>query len=195
MPTPGRSSHRCPRRTLRAALALAVAAASGCASLTGASLTIGTDWDPEVSFSALTSWDWLPAPPASDDLGAPAVPVADERVRAAVAAALEARGHPRARGAPSFWVHPLATVEDVVPAETRFYYSQVPPWMRDALRDTHAIEGQRGTLVVDLIDPATRLPFWRGVASGALDPRAAPAAREERLREAARRLLARFPPR
>jgi len=176
------------------AIALAVAAGPGCASLNAPRLSVETDWDPRAPFAALSSWDWLPAPPASGDFGRLSAPVVDARARAAVAAELAARGFPRAPSAPTFWVHPLATIEDVVAVEAQAYYDQVPPWMRDALRDTHVIEGQRGVLVVDLIDPATRLPFWRGVVSGAVDPSASPAAREQRLREAVRRLLERFPP-
>lgn len=116
-------------------------------------------------------------------------------MRAAVAAELAARGYPRTPGAPSFWVNPQATIEDVVAVEAQAYYAQVPPWMRDALRDTHVIQGQRGMLVVDMVDPATRLPFWRGVVSGAVDRTGSPAARDRNLREAVRRLLERFPPR
>lgn len=178
------------------AIVLAAAVAPGCACLTGLAISIGTHWDPDAPFSALSTWDWLPPPPASDDDsdGSPP-PGADEAVHAAVAAELAARGYPRAAGEkPSFFVQPLASVEDVVAEDARFYYSQVPPWMRDALRDTHAIEGRRGVLVVDLIDPATRLPFWRGVASGTVDEDASPAARAERLRRVVHRLLGRFPP-
>ena len=65
---------------------------------------------------------------------------------------------------------------------------------RDALRDTHAITGQRGALAIDRIDPATRLPLWRGAVSGAVHPNALPDARVRRLRKATRRLLERFPP-
>lgn len=178
-------------RTARAALAIVLLA--GCASVGGRSLTVEADWDPNAPLTSLSTWDWLPAPPPSSDLAGLAAPVADALVRDAVAAELAARGY--ARGAPpSFWVHPLASIEDVVAVEAQAYYAQVPPWMRDALRDTHAITGQRGVLVVDLIDPATRLPFWRGAISGAVDRSASPEARIRRLREAAHRLLARFPP-
>jgi hypothetical protein len=171
-----------------------VAALAGCASLAGGSLSIETDWDPEAHFDALSSWDWLPGPADSGDFAAPQPSPSDERVRAAVAAELEARGYPRTSGAPSFWVHPMARIEDVVAAEAQAVYAEVPPWMRDALRDTHVIVGQRGLLVVDVIDPTTRRPLWRGAVGGGVDSAASPAARARRLREAVRRLLERFPP-
>ena len=178
-------------RAARAALAVALLA--GCASVGGRSLAVESDWDPSAPFASLSTWDWLPAAPLSGDLAGLAAPVADALLRDAVGAELVARGYPRG-APPTFWVHPLASIEDVVAVEAQAYYAQVPPWMRDALRDTHAIIGQRGVLVVDLIDPATRLPFWRGAVSGAVDRSASPEARTRRLREAARRLLARFPP-
>ncbi len=174
-------------------MAIAVALLAGCASVGGRGLTVEADWDPSAPFASLSTWDWLPAPPTSGDLAGLAAPVADALVRDAVGAELIARGYTRG-AAPTFWVHPLASIEDVVAVEAQFYYSQVPPWMRDALRDTHAITGQRGVLVIDLIDPATRVPFWRGAVSGAVHPNASTDARIRRLREAARRLLERFPP-
>jgi len=183
------------RRAAGVALALALVGGAGCAALSGPRFAVETDWDPGARFDSLSTWDWLPAPPASGDVGAPAAPAVDARVRAAVAAELAARGHPRTERAPSFWVSAMASVEDVVAVEARDYYAQVPPWMRDALRDTHVITGQRGVLVVDAIDPATRVPFWRGVVSGAVEPRASAEARDARLRAAVRQLLERFPPR
>lgn len=168
---------------------------AGCASLTGGGLAVETDWDPQARFGSLATWDWLPGPADSGDFAAPRpAAVRDERVRAAIAAELAARGYPRSSAAPSFWVHPMARVEDVVAAEAQEVYAEIPPWMRPALRDTHVIVGQRGLLVVDLIDPATRRPLWRGAVSGAVDPSASLAARDRRLREAVRRLLEGFPP-
>lgn len=180
-------------RASRTALVIAAALLAGCASVGGRGLTVEADWDPSAPFASLSTWDWLPAAPPSGDLAGLAAPVADALVRDAVADALTARGYARGT-APTFWVHPLASIEDVVAVEAQFYYAQVPPWMRDALRDTHAITGQRGVLVIDLIDPATRVPFWRGAISGAVDPDASPDARVRRLRDAAHRLLERFPP-
>lgn len=183
------------RRALVACAAGLALAAAACATPGGdGPLAIETDWDPTTRFGALTTWDWQPAAPGSGDVGPTVTPVTDAQVRAAVAAELQSRGYPRAPHAPDFWVRPVATVEDVVAAEAQFFYDQTPPWMRDALRDTHAIAGRRGVLVIDVVDPATRLPVWRGVVSGAVDPRATPEARTRRLRDATRRLLERFPP-
>lgn len=168
----------------------------GCASRSGGPLSVETDWDLQARFEMLSGWDWLPGlGPSGDFAAAPPPPRADERVRAAVAAELEARGYPRTSAAPTFWVHPMARIEDVVAAEAQAVYAEIPPWMRGALRDTHVIVGQRGLLVVDVIDPATRRPLWRGAVGGAVDPGASIAARDRRLREAVRRLLERFPPR
>jgi hypothetical protein len=197
--SPGPLRRRRAARAARSALAAAAGALlAGCAALAGASLSlsIDSDGDPEARFEALGSWDWLPAPADARDL--PTAPSADPleaRVRDAIADELEARGYPRRPGAPTFWVHPMVRVEDVVAAEAQDVHEEVPVWMRPALRDTHVIVGQRGHLVVDLVDPATRRLLWRGAVSGAVDPSASAAQRDARLREGVRRLLARFPPR
>lgn len=164
--------------------------AAGCSTL-----HVESDWDRSARFDALRTLDWLPAPAGSGDLPRPAQPELDARVRRAVAEGLAARGFPRDSAAPSFWVHPLAAVEDVVAAEAQHYYAMTPEWMRPALRGTHVVLGQRGVLVVDVVDPTSRTLLWRGSVNGAVDPDASAAARERRLRDAVGRVLAGFPPR
>ncbi|MEB2346233.1 MAG: DUF4136 domain-containing protein [Deltaproteobacteria bacterium] len=179
---------RCRVRGL--AVLLGLLASGGCSTL-----HVESDWNHGTRFETLRTWDWLPAPSGSGDLPASAQPALDERVRSAVAEGLAARGYPHDPVAPTFWVHPLAVVEDVVAAEAAHFYSMTPEWMRPSLRGTHAVLGQRGVLVVDVIDPVSRTLLWRGTVSGAVDAEASLAARNRRLREAVAQVLAGFPPR
>lgn len=178
------------RRARGLAVILLLLAAGGCSTL-----HVESDWNHHARFDALRTWDWLPARAGSGDLPGSAQPVLDARVRRAVAEGLAARGFPRDPAVPTFWVHPLAAVEDVVAAEAAHFYSMTPEWMRPALRSTHAVRGQRGVLVVDVIDPASRTLLWRGTVNGAVDAEASLAARDRRLRQAVTRVLAGFPPR
>lgn len=52
-----------------------------------------------------------------------------------------------------------------------------------------------GTLVVDVVDPATRQLVWRGTATARIDPSNPPEIREERIRAAVSMLMSKFPPR
>jgi len=52
-----------------------------------------------------------------------------------------------------------------------------------------------GTLVVDMLDAATRSIVWRGLASGELDPKAKPEKRDRSINKAAEKLFKNYPPR
>ncbi len=52
-----------------------------------------------------------------------------------------------------------------------------------------------GTLVLEVVDPATRQLIWRGTATARIDPSNPPAEREKRIRAAVDMLMRQFPPR
>jgi uncharacterized protein DUF4136 len=51
-----------------------------------------------------------------------------------------------------------------------------------------------GTLVVDMMDPATRIVVWRGNASRDLDPNANPEKRDKNINKAIGKLFENYPP-
>jgi uncharacterized protein DUF4136 len=51
-----------------------------------------------------------------------------------------------------------------------------------------------GTLVLDMMDPATKIVIWRGTASRELDPKASPDKRDKNISRAAGKLLENYPP-
>jgi hypothetical protein len=51
-----------------------------------------------------------------------------------------------------------------------------------------------GTLVLDVMDPATKIVIWRGTASGERYPKASPDKRDKNINRAAGKLLEIYPP-
>ena len=60
---------------------------------------------------------------------------------------------------------------------------------------TYVRDYDEGTLLIDVIDPATMQLLWRGSGTGVVDPQASPEKREQRINEAVEQILADFPPR
>jgi hypothetical protein len=65
--------------------------------------------------------------------------------------------------------------------------------LRSGTATTHEIV--TGTVVVDLLDAATRGVVWRGVASDDLDSGASPQKREKNINKAAQKVFKNYPPR
>jgi hypothetical protein len=59
---------------------------------------------------------------------------------------------------------------------------------------TYAYDYTEGTLLIDVIDPATMTLLWRGTGTGVVDPTASPQRREQRINDAVDRILDEFPP-
>lgn len=55
-------------------------------------------------------------------------------------------------------------------------------------------EFDEGTLVIDLLDPASASVLWRGLARDEVDWRMSPTEIDTRIRGAVRKILERFPP-
>jgi hypothetical protein len=51
-----------------------------------------------------------------------------------------------------------------------------------------------GTLVVDLVDPKTNKPVWRGIASDTIDPKSTGEQKQEALNYAMDQMFAKYPP-
>jgi hypothetical protein len=51
-----------------------------------------------------------------------------------------------------------------------------------------------GTLLIDIVDAASKKLVWRGTAAGAVDPGLTSVERDERIRQIVRDMLSHFPP-
>ena len=151
------------RRLMVMALAVAVAAVAGCATM-GVSSHVDRDFE----FARVRTFDWGPAD---------AFPVGDPRLdknptfldhlHGAVEKQLVARGYERVvTGRPQLLVHFHASVDrrlDVNAADARHGYC-----LDDGCRARGA-EYEAGTLIVDVVDARTNRLIWRGWAQDSID--------------------------
>jgi hypothetical protein len=178
--------------SLRATVVLLVALAlEGCSQI-----TVTAEHDPSANFSALHTYAWRPGP--QQGVGAPRFDSAliDRRVRAAVDRVLASKGYRTAAPGttPDFLVGYHAVVRRKTSARTinrRYGYrvGGLPGGPVSSARDY-----EQGTLLIDIIDPATMQLLWRGTGAGVVDPTASPEKREQRINDAVERILADFPP-
>lgn len=169
-------------------LALLLAGA-GCSSI-----SVWTDHDPQADFSKRKTYDWYPRAKEADAV----VTLTNARVERALEESLKARGFTRSSdGKADFHVGYRALVQrrSEAPPTTDvsvYHYG----WRRTytVTADSEAKTTEEGTLILDVIDPATKTLLWRGTARGVVDPTRTPEQREARIREAVEKLLADFPP-
>lgn len=163
---------------------------SGCSGI-----STSTDFDPQTDFSRVRTWDWFPAAKTADDS---VMSLMNVRIERAVEDTLVSKGLSRAQ-TPDVHVAYRAWVAkrfDTVPASGASA-SYAYGWRRTFVVNggTEVREYDEGTLVLDVIDPATKTLLWRGTAKSAADASASPETRDAKIREAVARLLESFPPR
>ena len=172
----------------RAAAILVLAAAVGCSTM-----RVDTDWDPEVDFGALHTYDWRPGP----QLGDPRVDhsLLQDRVRRAVDRVLATKGYQRRRtGVPDFHVSYIAAIQSKLDVRVvNDYYGYRPGW-GTYQRDTYIREYDEGSLILDISDPTSTNLMWRGSAAAEINLSGTPQERQKVVSDAVDRMLERFPP-
>lgn len=169
-------------------LAMALA---GCARV-----RVATDYDRSANFGALHTYGWRPGP--QQGMGDPRFDssLLDMRVRAAIDRVLVSKGYAKAIPGtpPDFLVGYHAVVRQKTSVQTinTWYGYRVGGW---GWPQTTVYDYDEGTLLIDVIDPATMKLLWRGTGTGVVDPQASPEKRERRINDAVEEILAGFPPR
>lgn len=187
------------RRTL-VALATLPFLAGGCSTL-----QVSTDYDTKADYGALKTYCW--AEPDTAQRGDPRInwPFVDERVRRAVDQELAAKGYAQApAGQADFTLvyylvleNKVEAVHAAVPAMypmygyrysvgRNVYWTSTPP--------TEVRQYTEGSLILDIVDARTKQALWRGTARARLIENAKPAEREQRINDAVKALLKKFPP-
>jgi hypothetical protein len=179
-------------------------------------MQIRTDYDDQVSFSQLRTYDWVNEEAAGGDQPAINSPLVNRRIRHAVDSALAALGYERiTTGTPDFQVANRIVAKE----ETKVYpsygyggygygsyygyggfgrrfgryrglgYGGYSPYYGSGRVRNYV----RGTVVLDVVDARTNELIWRGWASESLSDNPEPDRVQRYVNAAVQKILAEFP--
>lgn len=173
-------------RVVGKTVAIALVAAATLASSAFA-VDARSDYDDNVEFAALKTYRWVEGSSA-------AVAAVQQRIEAAVRAQLEARGLSEDAEAPDLWVVTHTATEGRARVDAQ-KYGYGYRWRSWGPTSVNFRDLEVGTLVVDLVDPATKELVWRGIASDTISPKAKKLEKSEKnIFKAAEKLFEDFPP-
>jgi Domain of unknown function (DUF4136) len=173
-----------------------------------ASLDVSYDYDPEINFAALRTFDWLPVPEKAQ-AKAQSNELTIKHIKLAVSRELNAKGLQMSSENPDILIALHGGKEKKVDVQEWGYgyrdrdYSHwglAPrgPWYPqpagrdyfDYRRGLDTYEYEVGTLIIDFIDAKTKSLIWRGTATGVVDPTVT----SEKINEVVKKILENFPP-
>ena len=148
---------------------------------------VTVDFDKEADFTKLQTFAWMEGTPAKNELN-------QKRIVAAIGKELGLKGLKPAEGAPSvFVVAHVSTDEQVVMDSTSTGMYGHSYWGGGwGTTSVNVRTIPVGTLVVDLLDGATKNLLWRGVASDTMNP--APDKVEKKINQVVAKMFSKFPP-
>ncbi|HXV27477.1 MAG TPA: DUF4136 domain-containing protein [bacterium] len=174
--------------------------AAGCAGI-----SVSSDYDSNANFTGFKTYDWAGLQPIT---GNPRLDndILHERIRNAVDREFAAKGYQKiAGGSPDFKVAYHVGLEDKIDVMTFNYYDygypayygtygfrhQMGAWPAS---QTSVYQYEEGTLILDIVDPATKKLIWRGTAKAEVSVSDSPEKKEARIDKAVHKILLQFPP-
>jgi hypothetical protein len=161
-------------------LAVLVAIA-GCSSI-----TVSTNFDSDADFNGFESYTWMKETETGE--GYDYSGLLDERIKGAIDEQLVAKGLRKAATNPDLYVVYHAGKKERLEVEDWGYGG----WWGVGGGEAYSYE--QGTLIVDLIDTATKKLVWRGTAQKALSDSPSAGEREAAIDEAVQKMFKKFPP-
>jgi hypothetical protein len=184
-------------RCLSALPFLLAALLYGCSSV-----TVQSDYDPEVNFATYRSYNWLDLP--TENQSQVLSPLLQERIVRAVDTQLQERGYVKSDSvSPDFHIGYHLRVENKLDVQTinRSYgygYGRYGRWgygyPAGGYSETRVSEYAQGTFILDIVDGTSNELVWRGSAQGRLKDRKSPEEREKAVNETVAAVLKKFPP-
>jgi hypothetical protein len=180
--------------SLRLSMLLAVATLAGCAT----TVKIQTEYDPAAPYPAYRKYAWLNATPGPEQAAAMRNPAAYAMVVGALDRELAKKGFEKTtlEGNPDFVVAVLGNSQQRIEVTNYGYayggayaYGPYGPGMVVAAPEVRSYTD--GTLLVDFVDAKSKKLFWRGTAT---DTVTSPDSLKASIDDAARQLVAAFPP-
>jgi len=169
-----------------------------CAWIAGCGSGIKTQiaYDHEADFSGYKTWDFLPGEPRPTGYRGLDDPAVNARIQGAIENGLSLRDMKKSSNSPDFYVaYHLAFDEQINSRNIENYYQYFnytvfAPYVTSSYTQVYDL----GTLIIDVLDTRTRTHVWRGAAQTKVNTQAGPRENEPKLRDAARKILAGFPP-
>lgn len=168
---------------------------------------IGYDFDRSADFSAFRTYAWLSGEQEKTGDRRADSSVVDMRIRIAVGTQLRLKGYQAlAEGKPDFYVAYHVGLKDSAPDISTQYYSDGMAGhafahsadTRSAGKAAPAVNESpsylTGSLLIDIIDAASRKVVWRGSAAGEVDPGLTSQQRDQRTKAIVQDILSHFPP-
>lgn len=167
-------------------------------------MRVSSDYDPDASFNNLKTYDWMPGPAIKT--GDPRIDgnsLLDARIRKALVRWFRENGYRKQTdGVPDFWVGYHATLDKKAQiSQLNNHYGYSPGWgWRYAHHQSYGggsyiYHYDQGTLIVDIVDPNTRLLLWRGSATDEVNLSSSPEQKQQKISTAVNSILSEFPPR
>jgi len=169
-------------------------------------LKVSTDYDPASDFQSLKQYQWYQAKDGEQS-GHANSPLMDKRIRATIESHLAAKDLLKTERTPDFYLNYSVTTEDKVDIQTHHTYSgYAPGWgwrggvgyrgMHMGVSYSHSVakEYQSGTLIIDIIDPASNQLIWRGLASKKIPSTTSPEKLDELVNVVVEGILKQYPP-
>jgi hypothetical protein len=159
------------------------------------SVQVKSDWDPEADFAGLHTWAWQSSTPVATGNARLDNPLLHSRIQTAIRTALAARGYRQIpEGKPDFEVAYHVAIDRKLDAQT--IYTGYGPYRGWGMAGAHTVvdEYEVGTLMIDMVSPATKAVIWRGTAQSRLQDLRTPEEREQRAQDVVDQVLAKFPP-
>lgn len=166
---------------------------------------VESDWNSAVNFKNLKTYQWLTESEQQINEMKTNQILLNEDVQPAVDSELAKKGFKKINtGAPDFWISYYATVKDkLAQAKMDAPYMAPPPqpsvdgsdWYAN-MRTTQTVttKYEEGTLLILMMDPATKKLIWYGLTKDVVNPSQTPKAREAKIQTAVKQILAKFPP-
>jgi Domain of unknown function (DUF4136) len=168
---------------------------------------IGYDFDRSADFSAYHTYAWLSGDQEKTGDRRADSSTVDMRIRIAVGTQLRLKGYQaQLEGKPDFYVAYHVGLKDSAPSIATQYYSDgMAGHAFSYSADTRSAGGSSpvinetpsyltGSLLIDIIDAASRKLVWRGTAAGEVDPGLTSQQRDERTKSIVHSILSHFPP-
>ena len=161
-------------------------------------MKVTSDYDTDAHFAAYRTYEWTS--PSQQSTGDPRLdnPFLDSRIRGAVEKQLADKGFMKdSAGRPDLLVVYHTAVRGKLDVTSVSNYTYGPRWGYYGGvpgGTTYVREYDEGSLILDLIDASTRQLVWRGSAQAEIKENAGPREKQERINEAVRKIMKRFPP-